>query len=173
MASSLLAQNLKNKLSKVVQRALLISVKRNAFDVNSFQGLEVERVSETGHKAQFSLEVTQEMCHFGGFMHSGMLTALFCNTSSLHSTCLDEAERKAFTTDVNMTFVKPSGVGEGLAVHSEILKLGQKLCIADGRIINHHGDLIAAGRHTMLFTGEPGKGIQFEETEVSHGLDYL
>ncbi|CEM30266.1 unnamed protein product [Vitrella brassicaformis CCMP3155] len=167
-------QAIREKIFKVLQRGALLCRKRNSFDQLVVPALSLVDVSEDTMRAKFSLEVTQEMCHWEGVMHSGMISTLIGNATALHGGCCDKDERAVTSTDLNLSFINIAGIGEIVQIESHLLKLGQRACLAEAHVTSKDGaKVVAAGRHTMIFTGAKGSGVALSEHETHRGLDYL
>eukprot|EP00921_Rhytidocystis_pertsovi_P006246 GHVQ01010658.1.p1 GENE.GHVQ01010658.1~~GHVQ01010658.1.p1 ORF type:complete len:227 (-),score=33.14 GHVQ01010658.1:116-796(-) len=168
---------IQDRLQRCLVRTALIARKRNSFEQLIQPGVKLEHVSDGGMKAEFCLHVTQEMCHYEGILHSGVTAALVTNLTGLHASCLDPQRRIIMTVDLNVTFVNSSSVGDTVHVVTHVMKLGQRCCLAEAHLYRHTTQVkeqLAAGRHTMLFSGPAGQAAAYQGDEASeNGCDFM
>merc|ERR1719356_1248850 len=119
-------------------------------------------------KTSSEMPLHQSDCHAfampkeGQTVHGGVVTTLMEDVTQMHICANDPRNRKAVTTDLNMTFTGVGKVGRTVNVESSILKIGGVLGVAEANITEAGtGKLIAAGRHSMMFVGEDNSATEF------------
>lgn len=71
-SSIITKETMKDKLFRALNQTELTCRQRNAFEQHTLPRIEILTVSPDGLQSSFSIEVTQEMCHYdGGMIHAG------------------------------------------------------------------------------------------------------
>ncbi|HEY8530818.1 MAG TPA: PaaI family thioesterase, partial [Limnochorda sp.] len=86
-----------------------------------------------------------------GILHGGV-TAV-CLDSAMGWSIAERTGRQVVTVQLNVNYVKP-GRGRYLVVRARPTHTGRFTAVAEGRVEDEKGDLIALGTGTFFFTGE-------------------
>merc|ERR1719491_361110 len=143
----------------------------NSFSSLISKRLRLVRTHDSMKKTSFQFPLHQSDCHAfampreGQTVHAGVLTTAMGDVTHIHICANDPRNRKAVTTDLNMTFTGVGKVGRTLNIDSSILKIGGTLGVAEVNISEEGtGKLIAVGRHTVMFVGEDDSGTEFSSS---------
>lgn len=91
-----------------------------------------------------------------GILHGGV-TAVFLD-SAMGWSIADRTGRQVVTVQLNVNYVKP-GRGQHLVVRARPTHTGRFTAVAEGRVEDQNGDLIAQGTGTFFFTGEEAQRL--------------
>ena len=88
--------------------------------------------------------------YFGG-AHGGLIATLV-DTVSFFPRPLLPSGRPCTTTNLNVTYVRPAGLGDVLTARSELVHLGRRLASLQVTVTNQEGKLVAHGTTTLMIT---------------------
>ncbi len=91
--------------------------------------------------------------YFGG-THGGLLATL-ADTVSFFPRPFLPSGREVTTTQLSVTYVRPSKVGDVLTARSDVLHLGRRTASLSIRITDQEGRLVAHGTSALMFLDAP------------------
>ncbi|BCB72599.1 hypothetical protein HMEPL2_29500 [Vreelandella aquamarina] len=110
-------------------------------------GIEIKWVKDK--RAEISIPITDNLIQAYGMVHGGIYCVLI-------DTVLGTAVRggygfdaKPLTTDLNVSFLRPSGIGT-LYATAEMIKTGRQVAVGNGDVRDAEGRLLATGRGSFL-----------------------
>lgn len=110
-------------------------------------GIEINWVKDK--QAEISIPITENLIQAYGMVHGGIYCVLI-------DTVLGTAVRggygfdaKPLTTDLNVSFLRPSGIGT-LYATAEMIKTGRQVAVGNGDVRDAEGRLLATGRGSFL-----------------------
>lgn len=144
---------------------------QNSFSLAISKRLTFLGSSENDTRTSWQLPLQQFDCHpfatatDGMVCHGGVIATVLSDTTTMHISSSDRRERKAVTTDLNLTFLGVGKVGRMLEIESNLLKVGGLLSVAECKVTDtSSGQVVAVGRHTMMFVGEDGMNTNFSNS---------
>eukprot|EP01068_Selenidium_serpulae_P003622 Selendium_serpulae@DN3196_c0_g1_i1.p1 len=161
-----------NGIVKLIARLHQLSLKRNAFEQRIFPHLSLLKVCNDGRRSDFTFRVEQDMCHYEGMMHTGMLASVISNSSAIHAQEMDPDHRVVATTQLNLNFLRPAMGGQQLLIRNELLLLGGHHVVADATVMDNSDNVVTKAVHSMLFVDE-SHAAHFSQHEQSDGLQYV
>ena len=97
------------------------------------------------------MEVTVGDIHrnyFGG-AHGGLIATLV-DTVSFFPRPLLPSGKSCTTVNLNVTFVRPAGMGDVLTARSELVHMGRRMASVSVTVKNQHDKLVAHGTVTLM-----------------------
>jgi acyl-CoA thioesterase len=94
--------------------------------------------------------------YFGG-THGGLVATL-ADTVSFFPRPFLPSGREVATTQLSVTFVRPSRVGDTLTARADVLHLGRRTASLAIRIADQEGRLIAHGTTSLMFLDDAATG---------------
>jgi acyl-CoA thioesterase len=97
------------------------------------------------------MEVTVSALHgnyFGG-AHGGLIATLV-DTVSFFPRPLLPSGKSCTTTNLNVTYVRPAVMGDGLTARSELIHMGRRMASVTVTVRNHNDRLVAHGTVTLM-----------------------
>mmetsp|Transcript_51991 Transcript_51991/g.123776 ORF Transcript_51991/g.123776 Transcript_51991/m.123776 type:complete len:172 (-) Transcript_51991:112-627(-) len=156
------------RLTRLFNQYVTQTRAHNSFSILIAKRLALLEASDDLRKSAFEFPLHQSDCHpfamptEGHHAHGGVITTVLQDVTTLHICAADSRDRKAVTTDVNVSFLGVGKVGRTLRIDSEVLKLGGSLAVAQANITDlSSGSVLAVGRHSMMFVGEDGGASKY------------
>ncbi|CAD0202100.1 unnamed protein product [Chrysodeixis includens] len=116
-----------------------------------FNKVKLQSSSNGTIKGSFLVDKT--MCNFAGGLHGGYIAAII-DVLSFYTQLTTPDGKAAYTTNMNVNYVKAVGDGEQVIVETKTLKSG-KSALVETYFHNDKGILLAKGTITFLAGGEP------------------
>nr|WP_091836726.1 PaaI family thioesterase [Marininema halotolerans] len=122
---------------------------------SGFLGLRGEFISEREY--QFKVPITSYMLNRGGIVHGGITATIADSTmGSLVNRSLP-SEKFAVTVEMKTNYLQP-GLGQELISTARLIRLGETLAVADCRVENERGTLIALTTGTFAIQKWSNRG---------------
>jgi uncharacterized protein (TIGR00369 family) len=99
-------------------------------------------------QAEMSWKPTPDMANPFGSVHGGIIATLIDEVTGAAVTSSIESA-SAPTVSLNVEYLHPIPIGGTCTAVGEIVRMGRAMAIADGRILNEEGKLLARG--TCIF----------------------
>ncbi|GFO54034.1 hypothetical protein GMSM_10410 [Geomonas sp. Red276] len=99
------------------------------------------------------MEVTVSDIHrnYFGCAHGGLIATLM-DTVSFFPRPLLPSGRLCTTTNLNVTYDRPAGVGDVLTARSQLVHHGRRMASLNITVTNQHGKLVAHGTASLMLT---------------------
>lgn len=113
-----------------------------------FMDMRVEWLEPDG-RAEISMPITDNLLQSGGIVHGGMMCTLI---DSVLGTVVRATLQKASpvaTIDLNVSFLRPGGVGR-LYARGEPIKTGRRVLVGIGEVFDESGRKLASGRGSFM-----------------------
>mmetsp|Transcript_114754 Transcript_114754/g.180692 ORF Transcript_114754/g.180692 Transcript_114754/m.180692 type:complete len:171 (-) Transcript_114754:137-649(-) len=157
-----------SRLTKLFDQYVRQTRAQNSFSLTISKRLTLLGSTENNTKSSWEFPLEQRDSHpfatasEGQACHGGVLSTVVTDATTMHIQSCDLRERKAVSTDFNMSFVGQGKVGRNLHIESQILKIGGVLGVAEAQVKDiTTGKLLAVGRHSMMFVGEDKQALKF------------
>lgn len=103
--------------------------------------------------AVMELTVSEQHANYMGGAHGGVIATLM-DTVSFFARPLLPSGRQLTTTNLNVSYLRPAGIGETLTARSELIHCGRRTASVSIRVTS--GDrLIAHGTASLMFIDQP------------------
>mmetsp|Transcript_40236 Transcript_40236/g.92505 ORF Transcript_40236/g.92505 Transcript_40236/m.92505 type:complete len:173 (+) Transcript_40236:109-627(+) len=156
------------RLTRLVHQYALQTKAQNTFSAIISKRLELVGTSDALRKSSFQFPLHQCDCHpfampsEGHHVHSGVVSTVMEDITTMHICAMDERERRAVTTEMSMSFLGVCKIGRTLQIDSELVKVGGQLAVAQAEVKDlDSGRTVAVGRHCMMFVGGDGGASRF------------
>ncbi|REJ71839.1 MAG: PaaI family thioesterase [Planctomycetota bacterium] len=111
-------------------------------------------------KGSLKIVLNDSHLRVGAIMHGGVASALLDTALGLAAATRAPKQHDVVTAQMNINFIKAARIGEELIGEGTILHSGRRTCVAEGRIHNQTGELIAAGSGTLLYVPMPSEDAE-------------
>ncbi len=115
-------------------------------------GMQVEEVRPEGI-AVISMVVTDNLLQAYRVVHGGIHCVLIDTVLGAAVRAGYGRDVKALTTDLNVSFLRPSGLGQ-LVAKAEMIKMGRTIAVGHGEVLDAQGRQVAVGRGSFMVTTE-------------------
>lgn len=114
----------------------------------NYIGMEIVALDEEG-MAEIALKVDAHLLQAYGMVHGGVYCVLLDTVMGTSVRAGYQRDVRPNTIDLNVSFLRPSGVGRLLA-RSELVKKGRSVAVCSGSVYDAQGKLAAVGRASFL-----------------------
>ncbi|WP_142809195.1 PaaI family thioesterase [Tepidiphilus olei] len=114
----------------------------------NFIGMEITALDDKGN-AVVSLEVDAHLLQAYGMVHGGVYCVLLDTVMGTSVRAGYQRDVRPNTIDLNVSFLRPSGVGR-LTAAAELVKKGRNIAVCTGSVSDSEGRLAALGRASFL-----------------------
>ena len=122
---------------------------RAAYPYHERLGVEIEESS--GGKSRIRMEVAERHLRSGGIVHGGVLATLIDIATGVAARSVAPPEADLVTIQLNVNFVRATGVGDTLVGTADVEHAGRRSVVAHAEIRNAAGKLVAIGSGTLLY----------------------
>ena len=98
---------------------------------------------ETEGRSSITIDVNPDHFHAGGFLHGSAIFKLLDDAAYFAAQSMEEV-LFLVTSSFNSHFIRPVNNGQ-LIAYGNVIETTKTQCIAESRIVNHDGKLIAHG----------------------------
>ena len=115
----------------------------------------MEPVEIADGKGSLKIVLNDSHLRVGAIMHGGVASALLDTALGLAAATRAPKQHDVVTAQMNINFIMAARIGDELIGEATILHSGRRTCVAQAKIHNQVGDLIAAGSGTLLYVPMP------------------
>jgi len=98
------------------------------------------------------MNVTDSVCNLGGTLHGGAIATGIDFVTTVSVALSDKEGRAGVSTDLNVSYFRPTLKDSKVYFHSQIVKHGKSLAFAICKVKSENGELLAEGRHTKYLS---------------------
>ncbi len=110
-------------------------------------GVSIREISDDF--AEMTVTIDDRHLNYMGGAHGGLISALI-DTVCFFPKPLIPSGRKLTTIDLNVSYLRPAGLGDTLVARSELLRLGRRTANLAVRVFDQNQNLIAHGTATLM-----------------------
>ena len=108
---------------------------------------------ETGDgTAVVEMTATEDMANHSGFLHGGMISTLADSAMGRSLRTLKPGVTRAMSFDLKLNFINAAKIGETLRATGRVIHAGRRTAVAECRIENKGGRLVATATATFAIT---------------------
>ena len=106
--------------------------------------------------AVLEMTPTEHMANHAGFVHGGMISALADSAMGRSIRTAKPGVVRAMSFDLKLSFIAPARVGETLRATGRVIHAGRRTMVAECRVEDTGGRLVATASGTFAVTREKG-----------------
>jgi uncharacterized protein (TIGR00369 family) len=104
--------------------------------------------------ATVEMTATEDMANHAGFVHGGMISALADSAMGRSLRTVKPGVARAMSFDLKVNFINAAKIGQTLRAKGHVVHTGRRTMVADCRIEDGDGRLIATASGTFAVTKE-------------------
>jgi acyl-CoA thioesterase len=120
----------------------------------AWEWLGMRTVATEDGSATVEMTATEDMANHAGFVHGGMISALADSAMGRSLRTVKPGVARAMSFDLKVNFINAAKIGQTLRAKGHVVHTGRRTMVADCRIEDGDGRLIATASGTFAVTKE-------------------